>query len=424
MAGLFIFKYSQLKTFFSITSKNILDKVLVIIVFGFLLEFAITYKLWLPINRNFPLVNAIEFIPLKLGVLVNTILYILVIASLILMLFKSLRKISIYSFLVLLAVFILEDISRLQPWLFLHGFMLFIISLGTKHNREKAIIYSIYISIAASYFWAGFLKLNNSFATDIFPMLAEKWGFGKFFYITENKEVADLAKGTIPLRNYWAFLATASEVFIGIGLLFSKTQKLAFITAAVLHTLILIAIGPFGYNWNKVVWPWNIEMLVIVALLAFNKNYIEFNGIKTFKKFYKSKIVLLSFILFGIAPVLNYFGWWDTYLSFNLYSGNNNQAIYYFSGIDNDFVKPEMAKFTYYDPNVKASYIDIDKWAMEDLEAPFYPEKRYYKLLGKKLCNCAKFPNKAGLKIFIKQKFTSTKRYEIYPCNKLIKTTN
>ena len=61
---------------------------------------------------------------------------------------------------------------------------------------------------------------------------------------------------------YSGYILSVIESFAGISLLFFKTRKAAVVTLMGMHFFILLLIGPFGLHYNKVVWPWNIAMIM------------------------------------------------------------------------------------------------------------------------------------------------------------------
>ncbi len=52
-----------------------------------------------------------------------------------------------------------------------------------------------------------------------------------------------------------AYAVPAVEAAISLGLLMRRLRKPAVIGALLMHALIMLCIGPFGNNYNVVVWP-------------------------------------------------------------------------------------------------------------------------------------------------------------------------
>src|SRR4029079_893597 len=52
------------------------------------------------------------------------------------------------------------------------------------------------------------------------------------------------------------------EILLSIGLFFPRIKKVSALFLIVMHLLILAALGPFGINRERIVWPWNIAMIL------------------------------------------------------------------------------------------------------------------------------------------------------------------
>ena len=55
--------------------------------------------------------------------------------------------------------------------------------------------------------------------------------------------------------HYSGYILSVIESLAGIGLLFSKTKKIAAIMMIVMHLFTLVFIGPMWVHYNKIVWP-------------------------------------------------------------------------------------------------------------------------------------------------------------------------
>ena len=108
------------------------------------------------------------------------------------------------------------------------------------------------------------------------------------------------------------------EILAAIGLLLSKNKKLFALLLIGMHIFILIFLSPLGIYYNSIVWPWNILMIIYLIILFYNyATIISFKNLLTgFNK--------IPFAVIAILPLLSFFGLYDNYLSFNLYSGKLN----------------------------------------------------------------------------------------------------
>ena len=103
-----------------------------------------------------------------------------------------------------------------------------------------------------------------------------------------------------------------------------------FLYAIALCVVVLICLGLDSYTWNMIVWPWNIYLFLLVLILLYHPASA---GEKV--RFRLDTATLATIALFSVAPALALFGWWHSYPSFKLYSGNTKRAEVIFSQNEN-----------------------------------------------------------------------------------------
>ncbi|MGZ4049424.1 MAG: hypothetical protein ACXVNN_08670, partial [Bacteroidia bacterium] len=332
------------------------------------------YKLWLN-ERPFPLSPVFDFLPtfhhpvdfILLG-LVSTLLILISI-------FRNPQK-YIIAFLFLALTLALFDQNRWQPWFYQYVLMFFVVSFfnfrcdDIKH--QNAIVTIFKLMIGAVYFWSGLQKLNPNFLTDTFPWLMEP--------ITDHMKA-----NSIDHFKLLGHLFPLIETGAGIGLFIKPIQKISSGLIIFMHLFILFVVGPFGHNYNPVVWPWNIAMMFFVLILFYKKESFNPEFIRSMFRYHSLKVVT---ILFVMMPLFNFFNLWDSYLSNNLYSGNTANGIIYVS--DNVKAKlPEEIK-QYAIGQMNQNQITIKYWCMQELGVPAYPEKRNFAAVTKTFYKYAK----------------------------------
>jgi len=100
---------------------------------------------------------------------------------------------------------------------------------------------------------------------------------------------------------------------------------------------------------------------------------------------------LAAIVLFAMLPALSFFNLWDSYLSSALYSGNLTEAQIYLSDAGKAALPAEIAAravHTSPDTNV----LNLQRWAIEDLNVTPYPEVRVYKKIARDLCHHLRNP--------------------------------
>ena len=279
-----------------------------------------------------------------------------------------------------LGVFIVTDITRLQPWVYQYAAMLGAFAFCT---REKSLNVCRFI-VAATYVWSGVQKLNPQFMQSTFAWL-----------------LAPLGTFSMP---HLAIAVALAETLLGLGLLWGKTRHLSVVLVVVMHLLILLSIGPLGHNWNTIVWPWNIAMMMFVVLLFWkwnsgiqNSEFRIQNWLFNLRSCWYSIAIVL---LFGVMPLFSFFGLWDSYLSASLYSGNTDSAR--IAILDRESVRlPPSLQKRFESPETPLLF-----WSMDELNVPPYPEARVFRSIFHVLCTYSDNPD--ALLLYVKRKWLWT----------------
>jgi len=356
------------------------------------------------------MMSAFSWLEFSIGASGDGILSLALLTALVFILIDRHRKLAIVMTLSCLLVLVLEDITRFQPWVYTQGTILILISFY-KQGRENAIQSGAMLVIALVYIWSGIQKLNLGFLRDTFPWILS--AFGLDFQIDSDQPLGSI--------NYLFVIVPILEFSIGLFLLIYKTRKIGIIMGLLMHLFILLSLGPTGHNWNIIVLPWNLSLILLLIQFHSQKERIKITeGIKSFRLNY---IIL---ILFGLMPALNFIGYWDNTLSGSMYSGTHSNVVFYFDTNS----EPELPKFrkagTTITENSDSDY-SISKtwfmnWCVYDINVPFYPAYRYYKRFGRKLCEETKTPLRSGIEITTRSKFTGAQTITKCSCLDLLKS--
>jgi hypothetical protein len=166
------------------------------------------------------------------------------------------------------------------------------------------------------------------------------------------------------------------EAGLALALLNRATRRPAVIAAVAMHAAILLAIGPLGHDFNRVVWPWNLAMAASVPVLFWRKDFVwPENG-------WLPRVVL---VLFTLAPGLSFFGLWDHYPSWALYSGNRNEATLYFTDAVYEKLPPAAQDYVT-DEGPDRAGLSLSDWSYGELHVPPYPEVRVSRQVQFSLC--------------------------------------
>ena len=168
----------------------------------------------------------------------------------------------IAAFLGVLVVFCVLDQTRWQPWVYQYGFLLAALALFSWDSNDaagqKRTLNIARLIVATTYIFSGLQKLNLNFVNSDFPWLVEP--------ITSAIPSAHLPLYLLGMA------APFIQVGFGVGLLTKKFRRISLILAVSMHVFVLAMFGPFGHNWNHIVWPWTAAMAVFDVLLFTGKH--------------------------------------------------------------------------------------------------------------------------------------------------------
>jgi hypothetical protein len=285
-------------------------------------------------------------------------------------------RVGVMAFLAVSFFLALADQARWQPWFYMYWVML-LLTLG----EERAALTGCRLALAAVYVWGGIQKCNPHYFDLVVPWFV--------------KPAAAWLPSFVATGFQWAVAAApAIEVFIGLGLWFSRTRPTAIIAAFVVHLSALLFLGPLGHKHNWIVWPWNLAMPALVLIL-FPHGPLEavWTGLK------RSAWSVAVVALFWLLPILSFFGKWDSYLSFSLYTGNLTKADLFISASLRERLPPALHEFIVptpapYNEQMQGPYVVlVELWADKILRVPPLPEARNYRHIARYLSTFAADPN-------------------------------
>jgi hypothetical protein len=273
-------------------------------------------------------------------------------------------------FLAIVAAFCLADQTRWQPWVFQYSFLLGVVALYPRAGSgEDAHVLDIArLIVALTYVFSGLQKINLNFMANDFPWIVSP--------ITSQLPFAS------SLLEAFGFVVPFIQVAFGIGLLTQRYRRVSLWSAVCMHLFILAMFGPAGLNWNNVIWPWTATMAAFDVLLFSQAS--DFSWRKAAAR--RDPGLLAAVMLFALLPLLSFFNLWDSYLSSALYSGNLTEAQIYFSDVGAASLAPAIkSRLVHTSPDTNV--LNIQRWAMEDLNVTPYAETRVFKAIAKSVCS-------------------------------------
>lgn len=349
-----------------------------------LLLIAVTYRLWCPHSD-------IPAIPLfgigRLPIFVQWIpVSVLVIATLSVAIFPvRLRPLWWLVWLALVAAFLLDQ-HRLQPWAYQSAIYATVFASMNPVAARRWLIplaASVYIYSAAGKFDFQFVHtVGHDFVTNV-----AAW-FGA------NPDDVDHE-----FRARLALILPASELTIGLALLWRRARPIAGIFAIAMHISLVAVLGPWAMNHSNGVVVWNLLLIAQAWILFVHPGWppsveSEQNDLAAADRSMKSErsprvgTALASIVVAVaiVAPLFERAGYWDHWLSWALYSPHTSRAEVLISRPAIDKLPESMRAFVFADDDNDGWHeLSLDCWSLETLGVPVYPQARYQLALAVKV---------------------------------------
>jgi len=324
----------------------------------------IGWRMWTT-YRLFPTAPVFENLD-RIPPVVHTALFILSFLLVLLLLFTKNKFVLAGTLFVEICMCLLDQ-NRWQPYEYQCLFIIFIFLVN--NNKPTFIIASFTVVLVFTDFYSGLGKLNGSFLRTFWSPVILKTFLGVPLNISREHYLY-----------YSGYFLGFFELITGAILMFSKTQKVAAKALILMHLFILVLLGPWGLNYNTVVWPWNIAMIMYLYIIFLKRDAGTFILKPVFKGW--NKLVIIAW---GILPALHFIGYWDGFLSASVYSGKSPKMIICIQDVSKCkqlqvFCKNYGNKFCDGKKN-----IELQDWAINETNVIPNPEIRVYKILQKKL---------------------------------------
>ncbi len=336
------------------------------VMIGLLVSMAMSHHLWAG-ERMFPKTTGFENyagVPAPYDYIHLVVFAVLVVFS-----FVSQKKLPGF-LLVLFGVYLcVDDQNRLQPWFFNYILILFIL-LFYKYrvdepNNYTTVFISLQVLVALIYIFSGIQKLNDSFVPDTF-----QWMISSLDTILSQRQLYLLTK--------FGYVVPWFEMSMGFLLLVKPLRFLVVPLVILMHIFILMTLGPLGKDYNSVIWPWNIIMIILILLLFANVQKERFFDISFLFKGLSFYIVITLMLIFPVFSLKNQY---DSYLSSSLYSSNLNDCQLILSNKAYEKLPYYLRHFTITNEDHNVLY--IKRWAVNELNVPCVPEYRIFKTVHK-----------------------------------------
>src|SRR4051812_31945243 len=174
---------------------------------------ALSLNLWFPLTRTFPRAPLIVALPQSFTPPVEYLLGGLLVVALAAVVFAKRPLKYLFATNALLALLVLLDQTRLQPWVYQYMLLLAVIALrerqGGAEHRVALTLSVLQLIVASLYVWSGVQKLNYTFGQEVLPQL-----------LAPLQSRLPLTQAQLSVVGISVALA---EIFTGCGLLIKRT---------------------------------------------------------------------------------------------------------------------------------------------------------------------------------------------------------
>jgi hypothetical protein len=300
----------------------------------------------------------------------------------------------IAAFLAVIAAFCMTDQTRWQPWVFQYSFLLAAVALysgnGADVDGDRRALNIARLIVASTYIFSGLQKINPNFMANDFPWIVQP-------IVKVLPSAADFLQG-------FGTVVPFIQLAFGIGLLTRRYRRASLIAAVAMHLFILAMFGPTGLDWNDIVWPWTAAMAVFDILLFSGTAEFSWREIVWSRR---DPGHVVAVVLFVMLPGLSFFNLWDSYLSAALYSGNLTEAQIYLTDAGKASLPAAISsRLVHTSPGTNV--LNLQRWAIEDLNVTPYPETRVYKAIAKGVCGALRDQSRLVLIVREQRMFFST----------------
>ena len=333
-----------------------------------------SWKLWL-FDRKYPLCPVWDSLPLLHHPADHLVAYATLLFLLLAGIFAK-RSLFLWAYLGLDALNLIQDQTRWQPWVFEYLMLLLptlYLSRNTDTEKAHRILRLQAFVLAAVYLFAGLQKLNPEFIPSIWqPIVAN------LFHIPSQNEGPWLP---------WGYAIPVLEIIGAVFLVLKPTRIWGVALFLVTHLFILYYLMPSGINYNSIVWPWNIALAVLIIPVFVN------SGVQFFKQPILPKSadgLLPAFVLLLlILPAVNLFGYYETELSSNLFTGKSNNMLLMIKPEALPKIPQHLKRYVVnyqYVPQYNGPIISMQMWAMHEMNVSVISERRVFKQISRNYC--------------------------------------
>ena len=188
------------------------------------------------------------------------------------------------------------------------------------------------------------------------------------------------------VRARLALLFPAIEFLAGLGILVSRTRRIAAVLLIAMHIGLIAILGPWNRDHSHGVLLWNGLLIAQAYLLMIrgpnpcNRIHTEATGPQTDSPGARVSVAAVRLIIVAAmaAPLLERHGYWDHWTSWSLYSPHTSHVDLEVHQSAIDRLDPVLQACLLEDTDQDGwQVLDLGSWSLSTRRVPVYPQARY-----------------------------------------------
>lgn len=305
-----------------------------------LVTVALSWNLWFPLDS----IGAMKVVPFEPPRWLNWGISCQVLSSLFLIAIFPTKRWFTMALSLTLSLSILIDCNRCQPWVLPFLFLLWV----PDDLTEQEAMFPYAFLAGATYFLSGIQKFNPAFQSEAWPWILQ--AFGQSGY----KE--------------WSWFLPGYEILTGILLFIPKLQRIAIPAGIFMHVMIVYILA--FHQWNFIVLPWNLMMIVVLLFLWWHHDPVQYPGMDY-------RVVVLC-LLFMLPVCLGLTGIISRSFSLPLYSGKQYSGIIVFNQAAFNRLPSDLKEIAEPIKTSADHFINLDRCSMHQQGVPLFQAQESY----------------------------------------------
>lgn len=282
-------------------------------------------------------------------------------------------RLALVVFIAALAVSVLHNQHRLQPWTY-HFLILAVLlwpgGAESQRGESRRLKSQLVVLTASIYVWSAWSKLDAQFVQT----------YGRQFVETMLNAVGLSTRFWSPTAQTIAAASLpVGELLVGLLMLWRRTRVVACALSWLMHLGLMLAVGPLGFNHLPGVLLWNVFFMVQNFLLAGYERAAEpleptpvgrLSDAKLLRNLFVGVVVLL--------PLLHEWGRLDHWPAWAVYSARTEKVTVAVEESAIDRLPAEIQPFLeVHRLQTGWRFIRIERWSLAAVGAPIYPDDRF-----------------------------------------------